>query len=118
MLYTNLKHIETALEQERIIHESENVVIICGRMESASITVYRIAEELKSQYPHVTFYDMEFDNPESTILKNTLEYYNLTDIPLVGYFKKGCLVNVSLGIQTREQMINHLEKEFSSTVNA
>ena len=118
MLYTNLKHIETAREQERIIYEGENVVIICGRMESASITVYRIAEDLKNRYPHVAFYDMEFDNPESSILKNTLEYFNLTDIPLVGYFKKGCLVNVSLGVQTREQMISHLEREFSSTVNA
>lgn len=113
MLYTNLKHIETAADQTKIINENENVVIICGRMEPASITVYRIAEKLELMYPQIKFYDMEFDNPESTDLKNTLEYYNIVNIPLIGYFKYGSLVNVSLGIQTRQQIINQLGKEFS-----
>ena len=32
MLYTNLKHIESAAEYAKIVNENENVMIICGRM--------------------------------------------------------------------------------------
>jgi hypothetical protein len=56
---------------------------------------------------------MEFDNPESIILKNTLEYYNIANIPLIGYFKHGYLVNVAFGNITRQQMEDQLEMEFS-----
>jgi thioredoxin 1 len=70
MLYTNLKHIETAAECARIIKENENVMIICGRMGPFSIPVYRIAEELESEFSHVKFFDMEYDNPESGIIRN------------------------------------------------
>ena len=118
MLYTNLKHIETAAEQARVIDENDSLVIICGRMEPASVTVYRIAEELEKQYPNVMFYDMEFDNPESSVLKNTLEYYDIANIPLVGYFKCGNLVSVTLGVQTQQQILSHLEKEFFTTTIA
>jgi thioredoxin 1 len=113
MLYTNLKHIETAADQKKVIKENENVVIICGRMEPASITVFRIAEELEKHSRHIKFYDMEFDNPETSVLKNTLEYYDIAHIPLIGYFKQGNLVNVSLGVQSKQQIANKLNKEFS-----
>ncbi len=112
MLYTNLKHIETAAYQTKMIEENENMVVICGRMEPASIEVYRIAEELEKQYSHVKFYDMEFDNPESSDLKNTLEYYNIANIPLVAYFRSGNLVNVSLGNQTQQQFKSLLDNSF------
>ena len=37
MLYTNLKHIESAVEYAKIVNENENVMIICGRMGPFSI---------------------------------------------------------------------------------
>jgi len=73
MLYTNLKHIESAAEQVEIINENSQVVIICGRMGPMCIPVYRIAEELETEYKHVKFYDMEFDNPESDIIRSLPE---------------------------------------------
>lgn len=113
MLYTNLKHIETAAYLNKLIDEYENVVIICGRMEPVSIHVFRIAEELEKQFPHVRFFDMEFDNPETMILKNTLEYYNLSQIPIIGFYKMGDLRNVLWGMQTRQSFIHILEEEFN-----
>jgi len=104
MLYTNLNHIETAADYFTIIGNNENVMVVCGRMTPSCIQVYRIAEELEMKHAHIKFYDMEFDNPESGVLKNVVEYYNLESIPLVGYFKKGDLVEVSIGAQTKEQI--------------
>ena len=80
-------------------------------MNPLCVPVFRIAEELENIYTHVKFYDMEFDNPESGVLKNVVQYYNLENIPLVGYFKNGNLVEVSIGIQTKEQILNILNKE-------
>ena len=118
MLYTNLKHIETTVDHAKIIDENENVMIVCGRMEPSSVLIYRIAEELETQYPHVKFFDIEFDNPESNVLKNALDYYNITDVPLVYYFKNGEMANVSFGRQTPEQIKAILDKEFAISVNA
>lgn len=112
MLYTNLKHIETASDYARIVSETENVVIVCGRMGLTCVPVYKLAEELENSYKHVMFYDMEFDNPESAVLRNVVEYYDLKNIPLTGYFKKGNLVEVSLGTQTKEQMLAILNREY------
>ncbi len=113
MLYTNLKHIETASAFTQVIGQNENVVIICGRMGVTCVPVYNIAEELEAQYKNVKFYDMEFDNPESAVLKNVVEYYDLRNIPLIGYFKNGSLVKVSMGTQTKKQITSILNKEYT-----
>jgi thioredoxin 1 len=118
MLYTNLKHIETTADHAKIIGENENVMIVCGRMESSSILIYRIVEELEKQYPHVRFFDIEFDNPESNVFKVALDYYKITDVPIVCCFKNGEMVNVLFGCKTEEEVKAILDKEFSATVSA
>ena len=70
MLYTNLKHLESAADHRKAISENENVMVICGRMGPMCIPVYGIAEELEEEYRHVKFYDMEFDNPESHFIRS------------------------------------------------
>jgi thioredoxin 1 len=118
MLYTNLKHIETAADCARIISENENVMIVCGRMGPFSIPVYRIAEELEPEYKQVKFFDMEFDNPESEIIRCLPEVQHLSGFPLTVYFKNGEVVYATAGIQNKEQVINILEHEFTETINA
>ncbi|TNF44383.1 MAG: thioredoxin [Bacteroidetes bacterium] len=118
MLYTNLKHIETAKELKNAVAENENVMIVCGRMGPFSIPVYRIAEELEPLYKQVKFFDMEFDNPESAVIRNLPEVQHLSGFPLTVYFKNGEVVNATSGIQTKEQVINILEHEFTETINA
>ncbi|HSO86705.1 MAG TPA: hypothetical protein VLQ91_09160 [Draconibacterium sp.] len=118
MLYTNLKHIESAEEYAKIINQIENVMIICGRMGPFSIPVYRIAEELESDYSHVKFYDMEYDNPESAVIRNLPEVQDFPGFPLTIYYKNGEVVNATAGIQTKDQITNILEQVFAATVHA
>jgi thioredoxin 1 len=116
MLYTNLNHIESAAEYAKIISSYNNVVVICGRMGNKCIPVYRIAEALEPQYKHVKFFDMEFDNPESNILRNVIEYYDLKNLPLVVYIKTGNLVEATFGKQTIEKITAILKKEFTQKI--
>ncbi len=118
MLYTNLKHLESAAEYKKSISENEFVMVICGRMGPMCIPVYGIAEELEEEYKHVKFFDMEFDNPESSVIRSLSEVRDFTGIPFTIYYKNGKVVNATSGIQTREQVTSVLNKEFSATVNA
>ncbi len=116
MLYTNLNHTETASDHAKIISENENVMVICGRMGPMCIPVYRIAEELEKEYTNVKFYDMEFDNPESHIIRNLQEVKGFTGIPFTIYYKNGKVVKATSSIQTKEQIKSILEKEYLASV--
>lgn len=118
MLYTNLKHIESAAEYEKIISENENVIVICGRMGPMCVPVYRIAEELESEYSHVKFFDMEFDNPESQVIRTLPEVSGFTGIPFTIYYKNGEVVKATASIQSKSQITSILDQEFAATVNA
>lgn len=118
MLYTNLKHIESAEEHAKILSENENVMVICGRMGPMCIPVYGIAEELENEYKHVKFCDMEFDNPESYVIRNLPEVRGFMGIPFTIYYKNGKVVKATSSIHTKEQVKAILDKEFAQTVNA
>ena len=118
MLYTNLKHIETAADHAKIISENENVMVICGRMGPMCIPVYGIAEDIEEEYKHVKFFDMEFDNPESHVIRNLPEVRGFQGIPFTIYYKNGKVVKATSSIQNKQQVIFILDKEFAATVNA
>jgi thioredoxin 1 len=116
MLYTNLKHIESATDHKKVISENENVMVICGRMGPMCIPVYGIAEELENDYKLVRFYDMEFDNPESHVIRNIPEVRGFMGIPFTIYYKNGNVARATSSIQTKEQVKAILDKEFAATV--
>jgi thioredoxin 1 len=118
MLYTNLKHLESAAGHQKAITENENVMVICGRMGPMCIPVYNIAEELESEYIHVKFYDMEFDNPESQVIRSLPDVSGFMGIPFTIYYKNGKVVRATSSIQTRDQITTILDSEFAVTVNA
>lgn len=118
MLYTNLKHLESAADLRKAISENENVMVVCGRMGPMCIPVYGIAEELEVEYRHVQFYDMEFDNPESHIIKSLPEVRGFMGIPFTIYYKNGKVVKATSSIQTKGQVKSILDKEFAVMVNA
>jgi len=118
MLYTNLKHLESAADHQKAITENENVMVICGRMGPMCIPVYGIAEELESEYTHVKFYDMEFDNPESHVIRNLPEVRGFMGIPFTIYYKNGKVAKATSSIQTRDQVTSILDTEFAVTVNS
>jgi thioredoxin 1 len=116
MLYTNLKHLESIADHNKAISENENVMVICGRMGPMCIPVYGIAEELESEYKYVKFYDMEFDNPESSVIRSLPEVRGFMGIPFTIYYRNGKVVKATSSIQTKEQVKTILDKEFSLTV--
>jgi len=118
MLYTNLKHLETADDHQKAISENENVMVICGRMGPMCIPVYGIPEELESEYKHVRFYDMEFDNPQSHVIRNLSEVKGFMGIPFTIYYRNGKVVKATSSIQSMEQVKTILGKEFAVTANA
>ncbi|GAB4457755.1 MAG: hypothetical protein Fur0028_12160 [Bacteroidales bacterium] len=113
MLYTNLKHVETADDLKKIINENENVMVCCGRMGPMCVPVYAAMEELESEYPHVKFYDMEFDNPEAHIIRNAPECRGFMGLPFVMYYKNGKVAKATSSIQSKEQIKTILNTEFS-----
>ncbi|HCY40139.1 MAG TPA: hypothetical protein DHV48_02090 [Prolixibacteraceae bacterium] len=117
MLYTNLKHIESATDHAQIISEHENVVIVCGRMGPMCVPVYRIAEELEREYIHVKFFDMEFDNPESQVIRALPEVRGFMGIPFTIYYKNGEVVKATTSIQTKSQITSILNQEFAARIN-
>lgn len=114
MLYTNLKHLESANEHQKFISENEHVMICCGRMGPMCIPVYGIMEMIKPDYPNVKFADMEFDNPEAHVIRNLQECKGFMGVPFTVYYKKGKVVKATSSIQTREQITGILDKEFKS----
>lgn len=116
MLYTNLKHIETADAHRKFISENENVMICCGRMGPMCIPVYGIMEELETEYTHVKFADMEFDSPESHVIRNVPEARGFMGIPFTMYYKNGKLVKATSSIQSMTQVRTILDSEFSKAI--
>jgi len=118
MLYTNLKHLESKTDYNKVISDNENVMIVCGRMGPMCIPVYGIVEEIEAEYKHVKFYDLEFDNPISDVIRNLPEVRGFMGIPFIIYYKNGKVVNATSSIQTKDQVKNILNKEFSEAVTA
>ena len=118
MLYTNLKHIESAADHSKIVNENQNVVVICGRMGIQCIPVYRITEELEAEFTNIQFYDMEFDNPESHVIRELFEVRNFMSIPFVIYYRNGEVVKATSGSQTKAQVKAILETEFVAAISA
>ena len=118
MLYTNLKHIESAAEHQHIINDNENVMVCCGRMGPMCVPVYGIMEELEGEYKHVKFYDMEFDNPEAAVIRNAPECAGFMGLPFVMYYKNGKVAKATSSIQSMSQVRDILDKEFISVVKA
>jgi hypothetical protein len=63
MLFTDLDHLETDEALKEALAAHENVMISCGRMGPMCLPVYAAMEELRSRYPHVAFFDQDFDGP-------------------------------------------------------
>jgi thioredoxin 1 len=114
MLDTNLKHIESASQLKSIIENEENVMVCCGRMGPMCIPVYASMEELEkeSDYSSVKFYDMEFDNPQASIIRSLPECAHFRGLPFTVYYKNGKVVKATSSLQSKEQIVNILNENF------
>lgn len=76
------------------------------------IPVYGIMEELEPQYTHVKFFDMEFDNPEAQVIRNTPMTRGFMGLPYTVYYRNGKMVKATSSIQTMAQVKTILDSEF------
>ncbi len=115
-LFTNLKHVVTAADLEKIINENENVMVCCGRMGPMCVPVYGVMEDLEKSgnYDHVKFYDMLFDSPEAGVIRNLPEARNFMGLPFTIYYKNGKVAKATSSIQSKDQVVNILNSEFSA----
>jgi thioredoxin 1 len=112
MLETNLKHIITAAEHQKLINENDNVMICCGRMGPMCVPVFGAMKKLEPLYAHVKFFDMEFNSPESHVIRNAPECRGFMGLPFTVYYKNGKLVRATSSIQTEQQITTILDAEF------
>jgi thioredoxin 1 len=113
LLQTNLKHLETEEETREALGENENVVICCGRMGPMCIPVYDILSELEPQYPHVCFYDQDFDILAAGFIKHLPECTSFMGLPFTVYFKNSKVIAATTSIQSEEQICRILDNEFA-----
>jgi len=114
MLQTNLKHIETDSDYQKILEENENVMVCCGRMGPMCLPVYDIMEEFEPLYPHVKFYDMDFDIPVARVIRNAPECRGFMGLPFTVYFKNGKIAKATSSIQNEQQVKAILDSEFGA----
>jgi thioredoxin 1 len=108
MLYTNLKHIETATDYQQVIAENGQVVIVCGRMGEFSIPVYRILESLQGVYPQVKFFDMEFDNPEAKLVCDLVNDMPGAKVPFLLFYRNGVMTYRTWGVKTNDELVQFI----------
>lgn len=113
MLQTNLNHILSAEQLEEEIENNEHVMVCCGRMGPMCIPVYSTMKELENEYPQVKFYDMEFDHPEASVIRNLPECRGFMGLPFTVYYKNGKVVDATSSIQSREQITSILDEKFA-----
>jgi thioredoxin 1 len=105
MLQTVVREIETAKELEKIISESEKVMVCCGRMGPMCIPVYDEMEELENERPDIKFYSMSFDTPEAAPIKSAPMCRGFMGLPFTIYYRKCIIVKATTSIQNREQIL-------------
>ncbi len=111
-LNTNLEHLATADDFNKVISENENVMICCGRMGPMCLPVYGVMSSLKDEYKHVAFRDMLFDSPQAYVIRDLPECKGFMGLPFTVYFKNGKVVHATSSIQSKENVVNVLDTHF------
>ena len=113
ILHTNLNHIADSAQYEETLEQNENVMICCGRMGPMCVPVYQSMIELESSYPDVAFRDLAFDNPDAYVIRNLPECSGFMGLPFTVYYKNGKVVAATTSVQSKEQIREILDREFS-----
>ncbi len=113
MLSTNLKHLTSVEDFNQVVENNENVMICCGRMGPMCLPVYDVMENLEEKYDHVTFYDMAFDAPYANVLRSHPKAAKFMGLPFTFYFKNGEAVEATSSIQSKKQIKDILDVQFS-----
>lgn len=111
-LRTNLNHIQSKAELEKLIKENEKVIVVCGRMGPMCVPVYGIMEELEKTHSDIKFNDFLFDHPEASVIRNLPETKNFRGLPFTIYYKNGKVVKATSSIQKPKDVKNIIKEHF------
>ena len=78
------------------------------------LPVYAIMDALRGEYPHIAFFDQDFDGPAASYIQNLPECAGFMGLPFTVYFKNGKAVAATTSIQTREEVRAILDREFGA----
>ncbi|MCB2219335.1 MAG: thioredoxin family protein [Bacteroidetes bacterium] len=113
MLQTNLQHIESGSQLETILQENENVMVCCGRMGPMCVPVYAAMKDLEGEYQNIKFYDMEFDLPDASLIRNLPECRGFMGLPFTVYYRDGKVVKATSSIQSKDQIREILDAKLN-----
>ena len=113
MLQTNLEHVLSKEDLQKIIESNEMVAVCCGRMGPMCIPVYGVFEALREKHPNIKFMDMEFDDPESIAIRGLPECSDFRGLPFTVYYRGGKVVKATSSIQTAKQVKDIIGEVFS-----
>ena len=112
MLMTNLKHIETTDEFNKLIESGEKFAVCCGRMGPMCIPVYAAMESLEKKYDDIKFFDMDFDiQVAMETIRRLPETRMFNGLPFTVYFKDGKVVEATTSIQNKNQVKEIIESK-------
>jgi thioredoxin 1 len=111
-LNTSLEHLTTKDEVTNAINSNEKVVIVCGRMGPMCIPVYGIMESLREKHDDIKFYDMLFDAPDASIIRDLPECRNFRGLPFTVYYRNGKVVKATSSIQEPKQVKDIIKEVF------
>ena len=114
MLRTKLEHLETHEALTGALEKYQNVMICCGRMGPMCLPVYAIMEDLCREYPHIAFFDQDFDGPAADYIRGLPECAGFMGLPFTVYFKNGKAVAATASIQSSKEVRAILNREFGS----
>jgi len=109
MLYTDLQHIENANEFALYKKQYNSIVVLCGRMNSQTVNVYRELLELKELFSQIVFCDLDYDNPEFNEICISLK--NIENTPLLLFIKNNKIVTSTTGVIEKEKIQKIINNE-------
>jgi thioredoxin 1 len=111
-LQTNLQHVTSADQFQKILTENSNVMVCCGRMGPMCIPVYQTMKKIETEYAHVALYDFLFDHHDAYLIKNLPECAGFMGLPFTVYYKNGEVVAATTGMQNEGQIRKVLDAQF------
>ncbi|WP_010243414.1 YbbN family protein [Acetivibrio cellulolyticus] len=112
MFDISVEQITDALEVERLIENSNKLVICAGRWDPMCIPVYRAMEQIikDGQFQDTLLRVIEFDSEAASKIRGLEECKHFRGLPFTVYFLNGKVVCATASIQSRQQIEENIKK--------
>jgi len=112
-LDTDLHHVESKDELQKLISENDKVVVVCGRMGPMCVPVYGTMEILREKRPDIKFTDFLFDHPDAAVIRNLPQARDFRGLPFTIYYRNGKVVKATSSLQQPADINKAIAEAFS-----